>query len=201
MKKGLFSLSYWGPISYYAKLIRYEEVVLEQFDNFQKQSYRNRCYIDGPNGALMLNLSIDHLHKGLMKETRIAPEQNWSQQHWQALQTSYNNSPFFDSLAPEIQSFYEHAPAHLAEVNLASTRLVLKWLRADVKLHLSESWQATWPEIQDHRQDFSPKKRSFVQAKPYPQVFDHKHGFQPELSILDLIFNEGPAAYDYLQEL
>lgn len=201
MRKGLFSLNYWGPISYYAALISCDEVVFEQHERFQKQSYRSRCYIDGPNGPLMLNLAIDHNHKDAIRETLISSTKNWAQQHWQALQTSYNASPFFDALAPEIEALYDQAPSRLLDLNLATTQLVLKWLRCKVRVAFSESWQKENPELTDYREAFSAKKRAQVVQPPYPQVFDHKHGFQSDLSILDLIFNEGPAAFDYLQEL
>lgn len=200
MSSGRFSLYYWGPLSYYARLIKYNRVVLEQYDNFSKQSYRNRCYIDGPNGELMLNLSIDHGTKGLMKNTRLSERDFWQQKHWQAIQTSYGGSPFFDALAPELELFYRDSFQNLAALNYHSTKLVLKWLRYEGSISLSKNWNLE-PQETDHREDFHPKSRADLKGIPYPQVFDHKTGFKTELSILDLIFNEGPAAWDYLQQL
>jgi len=200
MNTGRFSLCYFGPISYYSALLSYPKIVLEQFDNFTKQSYRNRTYIDSPNGELMLNLSIDHNSKGLMRDTRISSKENWRQKHWQALLTSYGNSPFFDALAPELEIFYQEGADSLCALNLRSTELVLKWLRYEGEIHLSESWNLEAEEI-DHREDFHPKKRKQAPSLVYPQVFDHKTGFKKELSVLDLIFNEGPASWDYLQQL
>ncbi|QNR23985.1 WbqC family protein [Croceimicrobium hydrocarbonivorans] len=201
MIQGLFSLTYWGPVSYYAQLIRCDQVILEQYDRFQKQTYRNRCYIDGPNGELMLNLAIDKNSRGLMRDTQISERDHWPQQHWQALNTSYGGSPFFDALAPEIEALFAQAPQNLAELNLATTQLILKWLRFDGIVQLSESWLEPNPVENDFRESFSPKLRSEQQNPAYPQVFDHKTAFKSELSVLDLIFNEGPAAYDYLRQL
>lgn len=200
-KTGLFSLSYWGPISYYADILRYESIVFEIHESFLKQSYHNRAYIDGPNGPLMLNLAIDHNTKGWIRETRISDNHNWRNQHWQALQTTYNNSPFFDALSPEIEELYQEVSDSLYDLNLRSTKLIFKWLRIDAEWHLSESWQKEAEDMADQRGQYNPKKRAEPKQSPYPQVFDHKHGFNPELSILDLIFNEGPAAYDYLRQL
>lgn len=200
-KTALFSLSYWGPLSYYADILRYEKVVFDIHESFLKQSYHNRTYIDGPNGPLMLNLAIDHNTKGSIKETRISDNHNWRNQHWQALQTSYNSSPFFDALAPEIEELYQGSSDSLFDLNWASTKLIFKWLRIEASVHLSESWEKEPSDAADYRGHYNPKKRAEKKQSPYPQVFDHKHGFSPELSILDLIFNEGPAAFDYLRQL
>lgn len=198
--KGRFGLFYWGPLSYYAKLIKYDQVVLEQRGSFSKQSYHNRCYIDGPNGELMLNLPINHLSKDFLYRTQISPKENWRQKHWQALLTSYSSSPFFDALAPEIKLLYANANDSLADLNWKTTAFVLKHLRFEGMLKRSSDWELEVQE-QDLREHFHPKKRSLKNIPAYPQVFDHKTGFKQELSILDLLFNEGPLAWDYLQQL
>jgi len=201
VKGGLFSLSYWGPISYYAALIKYPRICLEQYDHFQKQSYRNRCYIDGPNGELMLNIAIEKGHKQLTRDAKFSASQEWSQKHWQALITSYGSSPFFDALAPEIERLFQQEFPSLALLNFQSTLLILKWLRYEGIVELSKEYQHEPIDWEDLRESFSPKRRQDNSFLPYPQVFDHKSGFKPELSILDLIFNEGPLAYDYLEQL
>lgn len=201
MKIGLFSSSYWGPIDYYAALIQYDKVFIEQWESFPKQSFRNRCYIDSPNGKLMLNFPVDHGSKSLIKDTRLAPDQSWSQKHWQAIKSSYGNAPFFDALAPELEAFYQKEWSGILNLNQASMDLVRKWLRSDFKLEYSSSWEENPAPIQDRREDFHPKQKDKAKLPPYPQVFDHKHGFLDNLSILDLIFNEGPAAYDYLEQV
>ncbi len=201
MKKALFSISYWGPLDYYSALLQAESIQFEQWESFPKQSYRNRCYIASPNGKLLLNIPIVHSTKGQIKDTRIATNENWSQKHWQALKSAYGSSPFFDSLAPELELFYQKEWSFLLDLNLASVELTESWLRLKLKYQLSEAWQAEAKDCLDLREGFHPKKNSAASFKPYPQVFDHKHGFLANLSILDLIFNEGPAAYDYLREV
>lgn len=198
--KGRFGLYYWGPVSYYAALIRHDMVTLEQEGSFSKQSYHNRCYIDGPNGELMLNLPIDHLSKDYLKSTRISTKENWRQKHWQALLTSYSSSPFFDALAPELKLLYEAADDSLADLNWKTTQFILKHLRYTGTLKRSLSWELETEEA-DFRETFHPKRRAPLEMPAYPQVFDHKTGFKKELSILDLMFNEGPLAWDYLQQL
>ena len=136
-----------------------------------------------------------------MRDTQISDRDHWPQQHWQALNTSYGGSPFFDALAPEIEALFAKAPQNLAELNLATTQLILKWLRFDGSIKLSENWLEPHQAENDFRESFSPKHRSEHQNPVYPQVFDHKTAFKSELSVLDLIFNEGPAAYDYLRQL
>ena len=198
--KGRFGLFYWGPLSYYATLIRFDTVVLEQHGSFAKQSYHNRCYIDSPNGELMLNLAIDHSTKEAFLNTQIEERENWRQKHWQALLTSYSGSPFFDSLAPEIKGIYENSKGSLAKLNWDSTKFILKHLRYEGELLLSSDWHLS-PHEHDLRENFHPKRRKELEMASYPQVFDHKTGFKKELSILDLLFNEGPLAWDYLQQL
>lgn len=201
MPSGRFGLYYWGPISYYAQLIRYSKLNLEGHDSYVKQSYRNRCYIDSPNGELLLNIPIDHQHKGKMLETRYNSRDHWQQKHWQALLTSYNSSPFFDALAPELQAFYKRDYPSLAALNFETTKIILQWLRYDGSFSLSKSYDLNPQEEDDHRDAFDAKRRDQKKIARYVQVFDHKTGFKPELSILDLIFNEGPATWDYLQQL
>ncbi len=201
MSKGRFSLAYWGPIDYYSKLIKQEKVCFEQCESFPKQSYRNRCYIDSPNGKLMLNFPVDHSSKDYIKDTRIKRNENWQQKHWQAFKSSYGGSPFFDALAPEIEAFYKKEWIYLLDLNIECHKLISKWLVLKIDFDLSKDWQLELDDEIDFRDAFHPKIPSPVESQNYPQVFSHKHGFIQNLSVLDLLFNEGPAAYDHLQLL
>lgn len=201
MKAALFSLTYWGPTSYFAKIIQYDHLVFEAKESYIKQTYRNRTYVDGPNGALMLNLSVNHQSPRQIDLIELNLEEKWAQKHWQALQTSYGSSPFFDAIAADLESLYQKPYQRLWDLNLASFSLVCKWLRIHPQLTYSQKWHRESPFLIDYRKLFNPKEKPNNPLPYYPQVFEHKDGFKENLSILDLIVNEGPAAFDYLKQL
>lgn len=198
---GLFSLCYFGSIAYYKDLLSCDKITFERFESWQKQSYRNRMYIDGPNDKLMLNIPIEHQGvKQLFKDVKISYQDNWLNKHWQALLSSYNGSPFFEILSRDIQLVFQKKHSHLFELNLELTLLVLKWLNVDAEINFSRDWKQDPFPLLDFREKHHPKKDQGVVENVYPQVFRHKSPFKSNLSILDLLFNEGPAAFDYLKE-
>ncbi|PTM05824.1 MAG: hypothetical protein DA405_02560 [Bacteroidetes bacterium] len=201
MKAALFSITYWGPISYFAKMLQYDQLVLEAKESFSKQTYRNRTYVDGPNGALMLNLSVNHQSSRQIDLITLNQAENWAQKHWQALQTSYGSSPFFDAISADLEALYQKPYQRLWDLNLDTFKLVCKWLRIQPQLTYSEDWHELSTNCDDYRNYFHPKKNLEKNLPYYPQVFEHKGGFKENLSILDLICNEGPAAFDYLTQL
>lgn len=203
MKKGLFSIAYLPSVEYLAAMLSCEEIWLEAHESFNKQSYRNRCYIDSPNGRLLLNYPVQHQGRKQIDQIAISERENWRQKHWQALQTSYGSSPFFEAVAEDLRLLYfDTTLSKLWDFNLAALQVIFKWLRVNKPLHFTEIWQANPENASDFREALHPKKPGLSTKLPsYPQVFDGKHGFQPNLSVVDLIFNEGPAAYDYLAGL
>ncbi len=201
MKAALFSSTYWGPLSYYSKVLQYDKIILEAKESFVKQSYRNRTYVDGPNGPLMLNLSVNHQSPRQIDLIELNQSEKWAQKHWQALQTSYGSSPFFDAIAGDLEDFYQKPYHRLWDLNLGSFKLICKWLRIQPQLQFSDEWFAESSYYDDLRNEFHPKLKGPIKFPAYPQVFDHKDGFIENLSVLDLICNEGPAAFDYLKQL
>lgn len=203
MKKGLFSIAYLPPIDYLAAMLSCEEIWLEAHESFNKQSYRNRCYINSPNGRLLLNYPVQHQGKKPIGEIALSERENWRQKHWQALQTSYGSSPFFEAVAEDMRLVYfDTSLTKLWDFNLAALKVIFNWLRFEKPLHFTEDWVAQPEGVADFRESIHPKRPGVITNLPsYPQVFDSKHGFQPNLSVVDLIFNEGPAAYDYLAGL
>lgn len=200
--QGLFSLCYFGPISYYQDLISCEKIVFESCESWQKQSYRNRMYIDGPNDQLMLNIPIEHqAGKQLYPDIKISYKDNWVNKHWQALKTSYNGSPFFDVLGPDILRVYTKKPVFLYDLNIELNQLVFQWLNLKIEIIQSDEWKQDPSPLLDFREKHHPKKPLVQNFTTYPQVFKHKSEFKPNLSILDLLFNEGPAAYGHLLSL
>lgn len=197
----LFSITYLGPVEYYAALLRCPKPVLEARESFPKQSYRNRCYLAGPNGALMLSLPVARHKQQPISEVALSFHENWPAQHWQSLQSCLGQSPFWEALAPELEAVYQDPPRLLWDFNLRLMNLMFKFLRQKAHWQYSEEWQKEVADARDWRAYFHPKKTRDIALPPYPQVFDQRHGFLGGLSVLDLLCNEGPAALDYLQRL
>lgn len=199
MKTGVFSSAYLAPLTYYKALLSCDRVLLEKHDSWQKQTYRNRCYIDGPNGVLMLNFPVSHHEKTTTETIQISDSEKWQSRHWEAIKTSYGSSPFFEVLGPELEPFYHKEYSSLFNWNLDLLKLTLDWLQVSLEIDYTQEWYDKYDN--DYREVFHPKKPIDVDLRPYPQVFEAKNGFLPNLSILDLMFNEGPAAYSYLTQV
>ena len=179
-------------------------VYVEYWESYHKQTYRNRCVIDSPNGAVSLTVPVEKPADGsrLIKDMRISDHDDWRNKHWHALESSYYNSPFFEFYQDDFRPFYEKKYNFLIDFN---RDLVLKCLELmNVKSKMIPTSAFVDPdeidstEWTDLRDVISPKtqleKDPDFQAKPYYQVFDQGTGFKPNLSIVDLIFNMGPEA-------
>lgn len=195
-------LHYLPGIPYLALLAGSRELVLEQYENYQKRSFRNKTILAAANGELTLGIPLEkgkHQRQPI-RETRIAYQLPWQNQHWQSIQSAYGNAPFFDEYAPEIQPFYRKSYTWLFDWNLALLEKIKTLLQLDFSLSFTENYQAKCdPCWFDARNQILPKKTSSTfswnyQPPVYPQVFMGKHGFLPDLSILDLLFCTGPEA-------
>ena len=175
---------YLAPVSHYSAYYRADEVRLEVCDHFTKQTLRNRCWIDSPNGALALTIPVVKTEgKTAMKDIRISDHGNWRHQHWVALESSYRQSPFFEYYADDFAPFYEKKWEFLADYNEELMALVASLL--DIQKSVSRT--ITY-EANGANGSYGPNGT----ARPYYQVFAHRHGFLPDLSIVDLLFNLGP---------
>lgn len=193
----LFSSFYLAPIEYYSVLFRAQNAVIEIHENYQKQSYRNRCNIVGANGLIPLSIPIEKPDspKCRMKEIRIADHGNWRHLHWNAILSAYNSTPFFEYYADELQPFYEKEIPFLVDFNLQLHELVCSWLQIETPTRLSSEYIVEIPEgTSDHRETIHPKRPSDFTTKPYYQVFREKLGFIQNASIIDLVFNMGNEA-------
>ena len=177
-------------------LAQYPAVFIETQESFPKQTYRNRCYIDSPNGSLKLSIPVQH-QSAATGEVQISYRENWPQKHWQALRSAYGKTPFFEVLASDLEAVMLSGESSLLELNNQLLNLILHWLQLDVRFQFTDHWQAEHT-LPDYREVFRAKGLPQWKGPAYPQAFDHKYGFRPDLSILDLLFNEGPAAADYL---
>ena len=199
----LFPLFYLGNIEYYAEIIKHQTVVFEQYENLPKQTYRSRCEILGPNGKLKLLLPVaKNGSQQLIKDAQLSTTDNWQKIHWKSLGAAYRSSPYFEYYENEFFPLYHTKHKSLFKFNLELHKIILKLLQSTTSFSLSEKYYAD--AQRDYRSFFNSKKES-VNAKlkenTYIQVFNDRMPFQPNLSILDLLFNEGPNSLAYLKSI
>lgn len=207
-KSVILSSAYFGPVQWYQKLNRAENILIEQHDSYRKQTFRNRCLIAGANGVEALTIPVERpsgtpLHHTAMKDMRISDHGNWRHVHWNALVAAYSDSAFFEYYADDIRQFYEKRWNYLLDYNEIIYSVMCGLLDVDLcskRISRSEQYVKE-PEFADYREVIDPKHPlpdgSFI-PRPYYQVFARKHGFIPNLSILDLLFNMGPESILYL---
>lgn len=204
MKPVLLHPTYFPQPGVLACLLQ-REVVWEVWDNFQKQTFRNRCYICTDRGRLMLNIPIRHVGgtTGRQRYREVEPDNSypWQRQHWRTLETAYRSAPFFEYYEAELRPLFETAPQSLLEWNLESTRLLCDLLGIPFPEQVSGDFQESPTGVTDGRHLVLAKGSPDPNQPPYHQVFEDRHGFIPGVSTLDLLFNEGPAALDYIQNL
>jgi hypothetical protein len=196
--------AYLGPLQYYQKLIVYPDCIIEHQENFIKQTYRSRCDIYSPNGILTLSVPLEKRNKRqLVKDIRINYEYNWQTLHWRSLESCYRRSPFFEYFEDDLKPFFENKKFDfLIDLNEALQQEVLTLLKLKTKYSFTSEYLTDYPEADDYRTIISPKTKIIEDKmfiiKPYHQVFKTRHGFIPNLSILDLLFNEGSRALDHI---
>lgn len=191
----LLSTAYLPSISYFQKIASSQIVLIEKHEHFVKQTHRNRCSILGSNGVQVLSVPLINTHeKTLISEKQIAYKENWQHRHLRSIESAYRNSPYFIYYADELKVFYEHRFEFLFEYNTEILKTLLKLLKIKTEIAFTEEFQK---EVgQDLRNDLSGGSKTYL--KPYTQVFSDKHGFQKDLSILDLLFNTGPDWNKYI---
>ena len=196
----LLTSAYLAPIQYYSKLLLCGSDVayIESHDNYTKQTYRNRCVIADANGPLTLTIPTEKTAEGkcLMRDIRISDHGNWRHQHWNALEAAYRHTPFFQYYEDDFRPFYEKKIDFLYDFNMQLTELVCSLIGLDVILKPTEEYLCNTDGMEDFRNIITPKAtwkedKTFTPTAYY-QVFKEKHGFIPNLSIVDLLFNMGP---------
>ncbi len=182
-------------------MAREEKIRFEVKDNFQKQTYRNRCYIYGANGKQLLSIPILQDKKGVKvksKEVKIDYSANWQVLHKRALDSAYLSSPFYEFYIDDLQVVFEKQFKYLLDLNLKTFEILQECLQLNLKVVKTTNYQKELEAKKDFRFLANAKKEQNFTLDKYVQVFDNKHGFIPNLSILDLLFNEGPNAENYL---
>lgn len=200
----LLSSAYFGPVQWYQKLNRSAHCLIECHDHFIKQTYRNRCIIAATNGLQVLTVPIER-YEGAhceMQNIRISSHGSWRHLHWNALQSAYGESPFFEFYADDLRPFFEHRWDFLVDFNMEITKKMCELLDIHPCITFTDAYVMDVQEgVTDYRDVIQPKHPlpdTAFQPRRYYQVYEQKHGFQPNLSILDLLFNEGPEAVLYL---
>lgn len=193
--------TYFPNIAHFACFIHADKVMFEVEDNYQKQTYRNRTYIYGANGKLALQIPVNFTQKNRKKykDVKIANNENWQMHHLKSLQSAYRTSPFFEYYEDELAPLFHEPFEFLLDFNFKCLEVLLECLQFDLNYSSSKSFAK---EVQDHkdlRYLVNVRKEKPIGFDEYIQVFSEKHGFISNLSVLDLLFSEGPNALQYLE--
>ena len=193
MQTTLLCSAYLPPISFFTAINSGGDVLIEQYDNYCKQTYRNRCRIAAASGIQTLTVPIvkGTAPKQLMKDVRISDHGEWRRQHWNALESAYMNSPFFMYYQDDFRPFYEKKYEFLIDFNTELTLRIMELAGINRPIRLTESYGKNDENLLDFRQIVNPGINEPENCRPYWQVFKQKHGFIGNLSAIDLLFNMG----------
>jgi hypothetical protein len=185
--------NYFPNIYQFIQIIKAKNILFEVSDNYQKQTFRNRTYIYGANGKLGLFIPVIHTHKNreLFKDVKISYESNWMDLHLKSLQSAYRSSPYFEYFEDDFIKLYSEKEKFLADFNIKCIKLISNLLDLDLDFKISNEYVEKTNDIIDLRDLSNARKEKKIETPKYIQVFESKHGYLNNLSILDLIFSEG----------
>lgn len=188
-------------IATFIAIAKAESVTIEMHDNFQKQTYRNRYYIYAANGKLQLNIPVIYSQKNRKKysEVQIANNYQWQLNHWKSLESAYRTSPFFEFYCDELEPLFKEPFETLMAFNLKCFETICDCIQLEVTLKKTETFEHTSNNLKDYRGLVNAKKEPVFNIETYTQVFEAKHGYINNLSILDLLFNQGPNTLNFLE--
>ena len=194
--------TYFPNIAHCVPLVQQQPITFEVCDNYQKQTYRNRSEIYGANGKLVLTVPVTYTQKQRQqsKDVQIANTEQWQLQHLKSLESAYRMSPFYEFYIDELIPIFNTKYKFLLDLNLKSIDLISEVLELDFNYKLSDNYLIDAPKKEDYRFLVNSKKNNEFNFTKYTQVFTEKHGYINNLSILDLLFNEGPNTATYLQQ-
>ena len=186
--------NYFPNIHQFRQIIKANNILFEVSDNYQKQTFRNRTYIYGANGKLGLFIPVIHTHKNreLFKDVKISYDSNWMDLHLKSLQSAYRSSPYFEYFEDDFIKLYSEKEKFLADFNIKCIKLISNLLDIDLNFKISNEYVEKTNDIIDLRNLSNARKEKKIDTPKYIQVFESKHGYINNLSILDLIFSEGP---------
>ncbi len=200
----LLSTAYFPPLSYMAAVANSQSIWIEAYETYPKQTWRNRCTIYTANGLQNLSVPVVKINGNhtLTHEVSISYSENWQQLHWRALEAAYNKSPYFEYYKDRLEMILKAEHKRLIDLNMLLLVEILSILKLDTPLRTTALYNKSESQLTDMRQAFSPKHKVEINLfPPYYQVFSDRHGYYPNLSILDLLFCEGPATLSYLKNL
>ncbi|MCD4790358.1 MAG: WbqC family protein [Bacteroidales bacterium] len=201
----LLSSTYLGPVEYFVWLIQHNKAYIDKEEHYIKQTYRNRCLIYGANGMQSLSLPVIKVNGNhtKVKDIKISNSVQWQKTHWRSIVSAYNHSPFFLYYRDELEPFYTKTFKYLLDYNQKLLEMLFYLLDINIKIIYTEKFiEKDNYRFIDLRNRFSPKKENPDIVFPaYTQVFEVNHGFIPNLSIIDLLFNEGPNTVEYLKRM
>jgi hypothetical protein len=208
MKSAWLTTAYLAPIEYYSKLLQYDRIFIEQHDHYMKESYRNRCRICGPSGAITLTVPVvkPDTPKAEMRDIRISDHGNWRHMHWNAIESAYNTTPYFEFYRDYFAPFYEKEYTFLIDFNEALCRMICDLIDMQPDMRRTDEYLKSFAEGEYDFRDIIHPKKDYSQfdteftPHPYYQVFHEKLGFIANLSIVDMLFNCGPESLVLLRD-
>lgn len=196
----LLQPTYFSAILHYVAIAKSTGVVFEVEDNFQKQTYRNRCYIYTAQGKQILNVPVQHSkeNKQKTKNVKIDYKDDWHKQQLKTLKTAYSSSPFYEFYIDDLLPVFEKKKTFLLDLNFLAHEIIMDALQLEIPMKKTTEYEKE-PKLLDLRILAEDKPKITYNLERYIQVFSENHGFIPNLSILDLLFMEGPNALNYLE--
>jgi len=202
MSKLLIEYQYFGTVNYYKTLFQYLNIEFEEYENYQKGSFRNRTLVPGANGVINLSVPLQkgRDQKALFRDIKIDYRENWMVQHIRTLDACYNRAPFYEFYRDSIRDLLNQEETHLMSLDKKLVQWVLKMLKAKPVISSTERYSLkVQEEIVDARNNILPGKDLSIDIPEYAQVFEDRIGFKPNMSILDLLFCQGPASAGLLK--
>ena len=205
----LLVTSYWPNLHYFFYVLNASIINIEQFDNYSKQSYRNRTQILSANGVLNLSIPIKkNKSEKVINSIEISYKEDWQKNHWRAITSAYKNSPYFDFFEDDLKVFYSNKYNLLIDYNIDQLKFIVKVLKQKKNIQLTKQYESNPESVIDLRTIIHPKQSYLCDKlvankldQSYYQTFENKISFTPNLSILDLLFNKGLHTIDYLKSI
>lgn len=198
------TVGYFPPIEYLAFAATGEQWILEAHENYQKSGFRNKCRIMSSQGVATLSVPLEKGRGNRLpiREVKISNTQNWRRQHWQTIRTNYGKSPFFIHYAQHFEAFFAKEHKYLLDLCTESTMLLLRLLKIEAEPVFTEAFIREYPNppVTDLRSTGRDPNPELFTPVPYPQVFQDRHGFVPNLSAMDLLFCLGTDAKKILKK-